>query len=96
MSPEKLENTYLRSQFVAQVFVEGDPLKEYVVGVVVPDYDYLSAYAKTKMNLDTNLENLCKLKVRCRGFSHLGNLIADDIIFSFHSIKKEYQSTHNE
>ena len=48
---------------MAQVFVEGNPLKDYVVGVVVPDYDYLSAYAKANMNLDTNLENLCKLKV---------------------------------
>ena len=45
------------------MFVEGNSLKDYVVGVAVPDYEYLTAYAKANLNLDTTLENLCKMKV---------------------------------
>lgn len=53
ISPEKIENIYLRSQFVAQIVIEGNSLKDFVVGIVVPDIDYLREYFKNP-NLDLN------------------------------------------
>lgn len=37
ISPEKIENVYLLSKFVSQLFVHGDSLRTALVGVVVPD-----------------------------------------------------------
>lgn len=59
ISPEKIENIYLRSQFVAQIVIEGNSLKDFVVGIVVPDIDYLKEYFKDP-NLD--LKTFCSNK----------------------------------
>ncbi|RNA24081.1 long-chain-fatty-acid-- ligase 5 [Brachionus plicatilis] len=56
ISPEKIENIYLRSQFVAQIIIEGNSLKDFVVGIVVPDIDYLREHFKNP-NLD--LKTFC-------------------------------------
>ena len=45
---EKVENAYLKSSFVAQIFVYGDSLQSCLVAIVVPDADqakvWLSAH----------------------------------------------------
>ena len=46
MAAEKLENLYLRSSLVAQVFVHGDSLHSVLVAVVVPSEDGARAWAK--------------------------------------------------
>lgn len=43
--PEKIENIYIRSQYVEQVFVHGESLKSCVVAVVVPDVDVIKCWA---------------------------------------------------
>lgn len=43
--PEKIENIYIRSQYVHQVFVHGESLKSCVVAVVVPDVDVVKCWA---------------------------------------------------
>ncbi|XP_066994601.2 long-chain-fatty-acid--CoA ligase 1 isoform X5 [Anabrus simplex] len=43
--PEKIENMYLRSQYVQQVFVCGESLKSCIVAVVVPDVDVIKSWA---------------------------------------------------
>ncbi|KAJ2945572.1 hypothetical protein O0L34_g394 [Tuta absoluta] len=43
--PEKIENIYIRSQYVEQVFVHGESLKSCVVAVVVPDVDVVKCWA---------------------------------------------------
>nr|AKC01515.1 long-chain fatty acid CoA ligase 1 [Meretrix meretrix]AKE13176.1 long-chain fatty acid CoA ligase 1 [Meretrix meretrix] len=43
---EKIENTYMRSQYVAQAFVEGDSFQPYLMGVMVPDEEVLMPWAK--------------------------------------------------
>jgi long-chain acyl-CoA synthetase len=48
IAAEKIENAYARSAFVGQVFVYGDSLQSCVVGIVVPDQEYLTAWAKGK------------------------------------------------
>uniref|UniRef100_A0A452IXR9 Long-chain-fatty-acid--CoA ligase n=1 Tax=Gopherus agassizii TaxID=38772 RepID=A0A452IXR9_9SAUR len=45
IAPEKIENVYIRSTPVAQVFVHGESLKSSLVGVVVPDPEVLPKFA---------------------------------------------------
>ncbi|XP_048758754.1 long-chain-fatty-acid--CoA ligase 5-like isoform X2 [Ostrea edulis] len=59
IAPEKIENVYVRSQLVAQVFIHGESLKSCLVGVVVPDPEVLPNWAKTKLNVSQSMEELC-------------------------------------
>ncbi|XP_012936178.1 long-chain-fatty-acid--CoA ligase 5 [Aplysia californica] len=43
--PEKIENIYIGSPFVAQCFVDGDSLKPSLMAIVVPDVLYLEKWA---------------------------------------------------
>lgn len=52
----------MRSPLAAQVYVEGNSLKDYLVGVVVPDADYLLKYCE-KSGIPGDLETVCKNKV---------------------------------
>jgi len=46
VAPEKLENFFNQSKFVAQAFIHGDSLKASVVGIIVPDQEPLLTWAK--------------------------------------------------
>eukprot|EP01128_Nolandella_sp_AFSM9_P005616 TRINITY_DN2746_c0_g1_i1.p1 TRINITY_DN2746_c0_g1~~TRINITY_DN2746_c0_g1_i1.p1 ORF type:complete len:649 (-),score=154.76 TRINITY_DN2746_c0_g1_i1:37-1983(-) len=46
VAPEKLENIYVQSEWVAQAFVYGDSLKASLVAVVVPDFETLLPWCK--------------------------------------------------
>lgn len=59
IAPEKIENVYVRSSPVAQVFVHGDSLKSCLVGIVVPDPEVLPDFA-AKKGIKGSLEDLCK------------------------------------
>ncbi|KAM4579142.1 long-chain-fatty-acid--CoA ligase 1 [Fundulus diaphanus] len=48
VAPEKIENVYVRSVPVLQVFVHGDSLQSYVVGIVVPDREVFVDWAKER------------------------------------------------
>ncbi|XP_063165750.1 long-chain-fatty-acid--CoA ligase 1 isoform X1 [Candoia aspera] len=61
IAPEKIENIYMRSEPVAQVFVHGESLQAFLIGIVVPDPDTLSIWAKKK-GLGGSYEELCKNK----------------------------------
>ncbi|KAM6441238.1 long-chain-fatty-acid--CoA ligase 1 isoform 1-T3 [Liasis olivaceus] len=61
IAPEKIENIYIRSEPVAQVFVHGESLQAFLIGIVVPDPDTLSIWAK-KRGLGGSYEELCKNK----------------------------------
>lgn len=56
--PEKIENIYINSQFVEQVFVYGESLKSCVVAVVVPDVEVLKTWAQEN-NIRGTLTVLC-------------------------------------
>lgn len=58
VAPEKIENIYVRSKYVAQVFVYGNSYKSSIVGVIVPEEPVLFEWAKSK-NLELNLHSLC-------------------------------------
>lgn len=47
VAAEKIENVYVKSPFVAQVFVHGDSLHSVLLAVVVPSPDHAKVWAKT-------------------------------------------------
>ncbi|XP_047466026.1 long-chain-fatty-acid--CoA ligase 5 isoform X2 [Mugil cephalus] len=59
IAPEKIENVYVRSEPVAQVFVHGDSLQSCLVAIVVPDPDVLPGFAK-RLGCQGSIEELCK------------------------------------
>ena len=59
IAPERLEDGYIRSRWVAQIFVDGISSESTVVAIVVPDEEYIrSQFQTTKPN--ASLEELCK------------------------------------
>uniref|UniRef100_A0A3Q1G4B8 Long-chain-fatty-acid--CoA ligase n=1 Tax=Acanthochromis polyacanthus TaxID=80966 RepID=A0A3Q1G4B8_9TELE len=61
IAPEKIETVYNRSDPVAQIFVHGDSLQACLVGIVVPDPDFLPIWAKKKA-IEGSYSELCNNK----------------------------------
>ncbi|KAM6415687.1 long-chain-fatty-acid--CoA ligase 5 [Rhynochetos jubatus] len=59
IAPEKIENVYIRSTPVAQVFVHGESLRSFLIGIVVPDPETLPEFA-AKLGLKGSYEDVCK------------------------------------
>ncbi|KAK7921815.1 hypothetical protein WMY93_008717 [Mugilogobius chulae] len=62
IAPEKIENVYVRSDALAQVFVHGDSLQACLVAVVVPDPDFLCNWSKRTLGLNGSYLDLCSRK----------------------------------
>uniref|UniRef100_A0AAZ3PUT6 Long-chain-fatty-acid--CoA ligase n=1 Tax=Oncorhynchus tshawytscha TaxID=74940 RepID=A0AAZ3PUT6_ONCTS len=71
IAPEKVENIYIRSDPVAQIFVHGDSLQACLVGIVVPDPDFLPGWAKKK-GIEGSYLEMCASKLK--------NAILEDIL----------------
>uniref|UniRef100_A0A7N6BAN5 Arachidonate--CoA ligase n=1 Tax=Anabas testudineus TaxID=64144 RepID=A0A7N6BAN5_ANATE len=90
ISPEKIENIYIRSEPVAQLYVHGDSLQSCLVGIVVPDPEVMPEWAKKKGILGT-YKDLCKN-------TELKKAIIDDLVrlgkasglHSFEQVKNIY------
>nr|WDS49683.1 cyl-CoA synthetase long chain family member 1 transcript variant 1 [Sus scrofa] len=61
IAPEKIENIYLRSEPVAQVFVHGESLQAFLIAIVVPDVETLGHWAQ-KRGFVGSFEELCRNK----------------------------------
>ncbi|CAF1204257.1 unnamed protein product [Adineta ricciae] len=61
VAPERIENIYVQSQYVAQVFVYGNGYKSFTVAILVPDADVLEKYAREN-NISGDTAELCKKK----------------------------------
>uniref|UniRef100_A0A8C2RSD0 Arachidonate--CoA ligase n=1 Tax=Capra hircus TaxID=9925 RepID=A0A8C2RSD0_CAPHI len=59
IAPEKIETIYIRSSLVSQIFVHGETLRSFLVGVVVPDPDALPSFA-AKIGVKGSIEELCQ------------------------------------
>ncbi|VDP07261.1 unnamed protein product [Heligmosomoides polygyrus] len=89
VAPEKIENIYVRSRFVAQSFVYGESLKTCLIAVVVPDPEELIPACKQELNLTGTLEELCRS-------NDVVKMVHDDMLavgkrgglFSFEQVKK--------
>lgn len=62
IAPEKIENIYLASQFVGQIFVHGESLQSCLVGIIVPDKEMTMTWCKEK-NITGSWEDICQNKV---------------------------------
>lgn len=60
IAPEKIESIYIKSQYVAQVFVHGESLKSCTVGVIVPDEESIKQYA-IQRGIFGSLSALCNM-----------------------------------
>ncbi|KAI1887196.1 hypothetical protein AGOR_G00203660 [Albula goreensis] len=90
IAPEKIENVYVRSGPVAQVFVHGDSLQAFLVGIVVPDPDVLPGFA-AKLGATGSLEDLCKnQKVKKAIHTDLMKLGREAGLKSFEQVKDIY------
>ena len=44
LAPEKLENVYIQSSWVAQIWIHGDSLHDWVLAIIVLDPDRINKY----------------------------------------------------
>ena len=58
MAPEKIENVYVKSKYAALVFVHGDSLEFYLVGVVCPEQSEVEPWA-AENGIEGSWEELC-------------------------------------
>ncbi|XP_028631698.1 long-chain-fatty-acid--CoA ligase 6 isoform X6 [Grammomys surdaster] len=90
VAPEKIENIYIRSEPVAQIYVHGDSLKAFLVGIVVPDPEVMPSWAQKK-GIEGTYQELCTNK-------ELKKAILDDMVMlgkesglhSFEQVKAIY------
>uniref|UniRef100_A0AAY4B2T5 Long-chain-fatty-acid--CoA ligase n=1 Tax=Denticeps clupeoides TaxID=299321 RepID=A0AAY4B2T5_9TELE len=59
IAPEKIENVYMRSVPVLQVFVHGDSLQSHLIGIVVPDPEVFTDWTKDR-GIVGSCEELCQ------------------------------------
>ncbi|MGH0180784.1 UNVERIFIED_CONTAM: hypothetical protein FKN15_019052 [Acipenser sinensis] len=59
IAPEKIENVYLRSAALLQVFVHGDSLQSHLIGIVVPDPEVFTGWAQEK-GIVGSYDELCR------------------------------------
>ena len=69
IAPEKIENIYVRSKFVAQAYLHGDSLKHACVAVIVPDEEVLSAWA-IENSISGTFKDLCANEVDTLSCTH--------------------------
>ncbi|XP_004836689.1 long-chain-fatty-acid--CoA ligase 6 isoform X2 [Heterocephalus glaber] len=72
VAPEKIENIYIRSEPVAQIYVHGDSLKAYLVGIVVPDPEVMPSWAQ-KRGIEGTYADMC-------GNKDLKKAILEDLV----------------
>jgi long-chain acyl-CoA synthetase len=58
VAPEKIENIYVRSKYVAQVFVYGNSFKSSIVGIIVPEEPVIFEWARDN-NVEQDMKKLC-------------------------------------
>ncbi|GAA6222628.1 long-chain-fatty-acid--CoA ligase 1-like isoform X2 [Lates japonicus] len=94
IAPEKIENVYIRSDAVAQVFVHGDSLQACLVAVVVPDPDFLSGWTKRTLGLEGSYQELCgREEVKAAILEDMLRLGKDGGLKSFEQVKAIYIHT---
>jgi long-chain acyl-CoA synthetase len=59
IAPDKIEGVYGLSELIAEVFIHGDSLQNYVVGIIVPQKNALEKLAEG-INIKGTFEELCQ------------------------------------
>uniref|UniRef100_A0A673ZWF0 Long-chain-fatty-acid--CoA ligase n=1 Tax=Salmo trutta TaxID=8032 RepID=A0A673ZWF0_SALTR len=91
ISPEKIENIYIRCEPVTQLYVHGDSLQSCLVAIVVPDPETMPAWA-LKKGMEGSYRDLCKnTKAIMEDLQRLGKASG---LHSFEQVKNIH--IHNE
>uniref|UniRef100_A0AC34F2Q9 AMP-dependent synthetase/ligase domain-containing protein n=1 Tax=Panagrolaimus sp. ES5 TaxID=591445 RepID=A0AC34F2Q9_9BILA len=94
-APERIENIYLSSKFVAQSFVYGESLKTCLIAIIVPDHEVLPVEASKTLGIaKLSMEELCQRE-------DVKKMIMDDLLavgktaglYSFEQVKDIYVSS---
>ncbi|XP_055502821.1 long-chain-fatty-acid--CoA ligase 5 [Leucoraja erinacea] len=94
IAPEKIENIYIQSGLVAQVFVAGDSLQSYLVGIVVPDPEVLPKFAAGK-GFEGSYEELCQIpEIKKAILEDMVKMGKEAGLKSFEQVKDLYLHTH--
>lgn len=72
VAPEKVEQVYMLSKYVAQVFVEGNSLETFTIAIAVPDPEVFPGWAKGQ-GYEGDVATLCENK-------EIKKIILDDFI----------------
>ncbi|XP_015285021.1 PREDICTED: long-chain-fatty-acid--CoA ligase 6 isoform X2 [Gekko japonicus] len=90
IAPEKIENIYIRSEPVAQIYVHGDSLQAFLVGIVVPDAEVMPGWAKKK-GFDGTYAELCKnVNLKKAIMEDMVQLGKESGLYSFEQVKAVY------
>lgn len=60
VAPEKIENVYIRSPLIAQIFVDGDSLQTFLVAIIIPEIEFLPDWAEKELKITDSFEKLCQ------------------------------------
>lgn len=63
---EKIENTYSTCPVVAQIYIHGDSLQSFLVGVIIPDPVQLAGIVSSLYGKKVAPEDTAALQVACR------------------------------
>ncbi|CAD8069115.1 unnamed protein product [Paramecium primaurelia] len=90
VSPEKIENCYLRVKGISEIVVFGDSLSNYCVGVIVPEQTFLKQWA-TELNIQGDHQQLCQDKtMRAHVLKLVNEQGKQDNLNGFEQIKNVY------
>lgn len=90
VAAEKIENIYSRSPFVAQAFVYGDSLQSVLVGIIVPDADYVKSWAARNGHSES-FEELCrKPELKQAVMEDMGRVAKEGKLLGFECVKDIY------
>uniref|UniRef100_A0A7M4EYY2 long-chain-fatty-acid--CoA ligase n=1 Tax=Crocodylus porosus TaxID=8502 RepID=A0A7M4EYY2_CROPO len=89
VAPERIENIYIRSSPVSQVFVHGESLRV-SLGIVIPDPETLEGFAR-KLGIKGSYEEICKnLEVKNAILEDMVKLGKEAGLKSFEQVKDIY------
>jgi long-chain acyl-CoA synthetase len=90
VAAEFLETVYLRSEFVASIFVYGDSLKNYLVAILVVDMDSVGP-AAVNLGIKGTPDEICAHpKIRAMIFDSLMKIGSDANLKGFEKVRNIY------
>ncbi|KAF5913468.1 hypothetical protein HPG69_017086 [Diceros bicornis minor] len=87
VAPEKIENIYIRSEPVAQIYVHGDSLKAFLVGIVVPDPEVMPFWAQKRGIEGTYVELCTNKELKKAILEDMVKLGKESGLYSFEQVK---------
>ncbi len=88
IAPEKIENIYVKSIYVAQIFVYGNSLKNNLIAIVVPEEERIFEWAKEN-NCEQDMRTLCQnSELNAYILKNINDLGKEDGLKGFEQVKR--------